>query len=260
MTDIANHCAKLIRNAHEKRLKEAEKQSKNIIYKGSVDIVTETDQAVEKYVWTTLSKKYPNYSFVGEESASQALDSEPTFVCDPIDGTTNFVHSNPYFCISLAFCVEKKPLAGIVLNPITNECFTAVRGGGAFLNGTRLATAASHDRIATAVVSTNVGYDRSAAGVAHVLDKLRSVMLQKARGIQLNGSAALQMAYVAAGRFDCFYEWGINSWDIAAAVLIVEEAGGVVVGCDGRALDLNARNVLATNGKPLCNEIVKALK
>lgn len=137
--------------------------------------------------------------------------------------------------------------------------FTAIRGQGAFLNGKRLVTAASHSTIANAVISTNVGYDRSEAGVAFVQRKLGALLALKARGINLSGSAALQLAYVAAGRFDCFYEWGIHSWDIASGVLLVEEAGGAVACCDGTPLDLNARNVLATNGQPLLQALLPPL-
>jgi len=239
---------------------------KGITFKGAVDLVTQVDQEVEALVFGELRQHYPDHKFVGEEDSASAghertvLSNHPTWVVDPIDGTTNFVHKLPMSAVSIALVVEQQPVVGVVFNPIVDELFTAVKSGGAFLNGIPIHVAAAEE-IQQAVIATNVGYTRSEGGIDFMLDNIRRLLKQNARSLRMEGSSALELCSVAVGRLDAFYEYGIQAWDIAAATLIVKEAGGVVVdpktalvSDDASAdmqplLDLTARRVLGANNK-----------
>jgi inositol-phosphate phosphatase/L-galactose 1-phosphate phosphatase len=219
-----------------------------IEYKSSIDLVTEVDKAVEDYIMAQIKKTYPEHAVLGEESASAqgaySLEAVPTWCVDPIDGTTNFVHHFPFSCVSIGFCIDRTPVLGVVFNPILNELFSAVRGGGAFLNGEpiHVSAATSIDR---SVISTNVGFVRDAAGIEFILENMKALLTHNVRSMRSLGSSALEVCLVACGRIDAFYEFGIHPWDIAAAVCILREAGGVAMDPDGRPLDLTRRRILA---------------
>jgi fructose-1,6-bisphosphatase/inositol monophosphatase family enzyme len=249
----------------------------------SSDIVTAIDKLVEKTLIEILcakGSKYENYSVLGEEEFSAAEGSEkggsyglserPTWVIDPIDGTTNFVHGFPLVAVSIALVVDFKSVVGVVFNPVLDEMFEAELGGGAFLNGKPLPSrgipAAADGNpngeplsLQQAIIATNVGYDRSADGCnftsSHILELLRG----KVRSVRMGGSAACDICWVAAGRTDAFYEWGIHPWDIAAATLVLTECGGYVCDPSGDPLDLTARRVLAAGNHALSAEIVAIL-
>jgi len=227
----------------------------NVHLKGSVDLVTDTDRKVESFVISSLTKHFPSSRFLAEEDVSttsttdsntEVLSDLPTWIIDPIDGTTNFVHKYPIFCVSIALAVGKQVVVGVVFNPFLNELFTATKGGGAFLNELpiRVANATSLDK---AVIATNIGVDRTPEGAEFLIQNLRRLLLNNVQSTRSGGSSAWEMSSVACGRLDAFYERGIHSWDIAAASLIVTEAGGVVTSLDGSPLDLLNRQVLCGN-------------
>ncbi|KAL6077129.1 Inositol monophosphatase 2 [Balamuthia mandrillaris] len=238
---------------------------------GAVDLVTEVDVAVERLIVAKLSAAFPDHLFLGEEStaASQEegaakeepkLTSQPTWVIDPIDGTTNFVHSYPFVAICIGLAIGRRAELGIVYNPILNEKFTAIRGQGAFLNNKPIHVS-QETQLSRACIATNIGYSRSERGISFMLDNLQSLLKHHARGIRCCGSAASGICDVACGRSNAYYEWGVHSWDMCAASVIVEEAGGVVVtpsllekGGEGELFDLDARSILC--GK---KEVVMAI-
>jgi fructose-1,6-bisphosphatase/inositol monophosphatase family enzyme len=244
--DVARRAGVLVRTAFAAR-------GSSVTFKGSVDLVTETDEAVEKLVFDAIRSRFPAHALIGEESvakgASEALGQRATWIVDPVDGTTNFVHGLPWVGISIAFAVAGKVLLGVVYNPILDELFTATLGSGARLNG-EVIRASETALLKNALVATGFSYDRREASIDFHLGKLRAVLLA-CRDIRRPGSAAMDMCAVACGRLDAYYELGIHIWDMAAAALIVREAGGVC--CDPyrgdvRVLDLGGRGVLAACG------------
>jgi len=203
--EVAREAGKLIMNGFNSS--QAQQQA-NMEFKGDeglmVDIVTETDKLVEAYIKQQLGSAYPGYAFLGEEEASDAengerLGTETTWVVDPIDGTTNFVHRVAMFSVSIALAVDRKAVLGVVYNPLTQDMHHACRGGGAFLNGEAIHVSKKQS-LREAIVQTNVGYDRSPEGVAHMMDNITTLLQNNIRGIRMNGSAALEMCNVACGR------------------------------------------------------------
>ncbi|ESN93519.1 hypothetical protein HELRODRAFT_88652, partial [Helobdella robusta] len=228
------------------------------------DLVTETDQAVEKLVINHLKSKFQNHCFIGEESASAEkgqhiiLTDAPTWIIDPIDGTTNFVHKFPFCCISLALMVNKVIEFGIVYNSVTNEIFSAKRGQGAFLNGNKISVSQVKE-LKDALVCAEIGSSRDDATLTVKFDNMKKI-IEKAHGIRCQGSAALNMCYVACGRADAYFEFGPHIWDFAAGEIIVKEAGGVVFSTDGSPVDLLARKVLCSSSKELSCSITKLIQ
>ncbi|KAJ3395873.1 hypothetical protein HDU92_004719 [Lobulomyces angularis] len=203
------------------------------------DLVTKTDQYVEAFVFTKLRESFPNHNFIGEESEaakenkSKSVDA-PTWVVDPIDGTTNFVHGLPFVCISLALMIDGEPVVGVVYNPILNELYYAVKNEGSYFNDVRLPLVNPVPNfpttLASCLLATEYGSDRSTKVLKSKLDTISKVICSPTRGIRSLGSAALQCCFVAKGVFDAYWEAGVHIWDIAAGALIVREAGGVFVG------------------------------
>lgn len=239
--------------------------------KNSADLVTETDQAVEAFISGELKKLYPSFSFMGEETYApgQKLGSEPTFVVDPIDGTTNFVHGHPYVSISLGFAVDRVPTVGVVYNPFTGKLYTGVRGQGSFVadvrdgkrhgNETRLPLrqpAQPLTGLDSCVVIIEFGSDRSGENWKVKCDTWARLgrskdeggaMVHSARAL---GSAALNLCAVAEGSLDVYWEGGCWAWDVCAGWVILAEAGGVVVdGNPGRwNIPVDHRKYLAVRG------------
>lgn len=183
---------------------------------------------------------------------SEDVLDDPTWIVDPIDGTTNFVHRFPFSCVSVALAINKKVVVGVVYNPMMNELFTAVRGQGSFLNGEKLTISQTSD-LKQALVATGFPYQRDDATLDHVLANIK-LTLQHCRAVRRAGSAALDMCYVARGVFDLYYEAGVHAWDIAAGALIVEEAGGHVMDMYDAPFSLGLRRVACGNA-----ELVKKL-
>ncbi|KZF21185.1 inositol monophosphatase [Xylona heveae TC161] len=232
--------------------------------KNSVDLVTETDQAVEKMVSTTLREKYPDYSFLGEETykPGMTLGSGPTFICDPIDGTTNFVHGHPYVSISLGFTIDKRPVVGVVYNPFRKDLFTAIEGKGAFLNRTtRLPYKQEPEPLEglnNALVAVEWGSDRHGNNYDIKWNTYRKLAANKDNGgsmvhsLRSLGSAALNLCHVATGTFDAYWEAGCWAWDVAAGWVILKEAGGLIASANPGEWTpaVDGRKYFAVRGAP----------
>ncbi|KAI9881634.1 MAG: hypothetical protein M1830_000199 [Pleopsidium flavum] len=232
--------------------------------KNSSDLVTETDQAVEKMVSTALKSKYPDYEFLGEETyrPGMHLTASPTFICDPIDGTVNFVHGHPYVCISLGFTVHKTPVVGIIYNPFTSTLYTAIRGRGAFLNQTtRLPLKQTPDPLqglSNALVAVEWGSDREGVNWDVKTRTFANLGAPRERGgamvhsLRSLGSAALNLCAVACGTVDVYWEAGCWAWDVAAGWVILKEAGGLVVDGNpgGWEPEVDGRVYLAVRAAP----------
>ncbi|KAJ7537306.1 hypothetical protein O6H91_11G000300 [Diphasiastrum complanatum] len=237
-------------------------KSKTVEHKGTVDLVTETDKACEDLIFQHLQKTYPKHKFIGEETAAVLGTSEltdaPTWIVDPLDGTTNFVHRYPFVCVSIGLTVGKLPMVGVVYNPILNELFTTIKGRGAYLNGERI-TVSQQDQIVKALLATEIGTKRDKKTVDATTNRLNHLLF-KVRSLRLSGSCALNLCGVACGRLDLFYELGFGGpWDIAAGVLMVQEAGGSVFDPSGEHFDLMSQRIAASNAF-LKQDLVDALR
>ncbi|KAG6553860.1 hypothetical protein Mapa_004777 [Marchantia paleacea] len=236
---------------------------KAVEHKGKVDLVTETDKACEKIIFEHLSKAFPSHKLLGEEASSlsgkiDAITDEPTWIVDPLDGTTNFVHSFPFVCVSIGLTIGKVPVVGVVYNPILDELYTATKGGGAFLNG-QLISASDQTDIGNALLATEVGTARDAQTVDASTNRINA-MLFKVRSLRMSGSCAMNLCGVACGRLDIFYEIGFGGpWDVAAGALIVQEAGGHVFDPSGNPFDIMSHRVCSTNSH-LKEAVLDALK
>ena len=213
--------------------------------KGTIDLVTEVDVAVERMIRALIAERHPTHAVLGEEMGGPASPSRYTWMCDPIDGTTNFAHGLPVFCCSVALEVDGVLEVGAVYDPMRDELFTASQGGGAFLNGAQLSVSSTGTLIDALLVT---GFPYSVQEKLEDMVALFARFLSRSRAVRRLGSAALDLCYVAAGRFDGFWEEGLNPWDIAAGVLLVREAGGQVTDLGGGELDLASGRILATNG------------
>ncbi|WP_281951639.1 inositol monophosphatase family protein [Nitrosophilus kaiyonis] len=201
---------------------------KKVNFKSEIDLVTEYDVKIEKFLKDRLSKIYPDYEIVAEESFKGSSIPKKAIFIDPIDGTTNFVHSIAYVCISIGIYIDSKPVEGIVYNPILNELFWAKKDVGAFLNDERIFVNNSKDLISS-LIATGFPYTKIKRGKDYrwVIDTMAN-LLPFTRDIRRLGSAAIDLSYVACGRFAGFYEVNLKPWDVAAGILLVEEAGGKV--------------------------------
>jgi myo-inositol-1(or 4)-monophosphatase len=217
--------------------------------KGPADFVSTADLESEKTLKKMLLRAYPRYGFVAEESAAKAgaRGEAGRFIVDPLDGTTNFLHGVPHFAVSIALERKGRVVAGLVYDPPKDEMFVAELGRGAWLGGTRLQVAADAD-LSRALVATGIPHANSRARHARYLVMLSAAM-REAAGIRRFAAAALDLAYVAAGRFAVFFEFGLSPWDVAAGSLLVSEAGGRVSEPDGGDGFMASGNVLATNGR-----------
>jgi myo-inositol-1(or 4)-monophosphatase len=237
-------------------LREGVREQKSILHKSSsVDLVTQYDEAAEALILERLRGQYPDHGFVAEESgvsgqSENGRKSRYTWYIDPLDGTNNFAHGFPVFCVSLALYEGDRPLVGVVYDPLRDECFSAVTGQGAFLTtpegAIRLEVSATETLLGS-LLATGFPYDRHTSELDNITQL--SAFLKRAQGVRRPGAAALDLAYVAAGRLDGYWEYKLNSWDIAAGILLVEEAGGKVTGVDGRSPMLAGKIALiASNG------------
>jgi myo-inositol-1(or 4)-monophosphatase len=218
-----------------------------VSHKGPSDFVTAADIKAEKTLRAELQKARPRFGFLMEESGEiQGEDGKHRWIIDPIDGTTNFLHGIPHFAISIGLEMEGEMIAGLVYNPIVEEVFWAEKGQGAFLNDKRLRVSA-RNRMSEAVMATGIPF-HGRPGHEPFIDQMGRVMKDVA-GIRRMGAASLDLAYVAAGRFEGFWEAGLQPWDIAAGVLLVREAGGFVTDFKGDKNVLASGNVVAANAK-----------
>ena len=219
---------------------------KKISYKGEVDIVTESDRRSEAAVVARLRSHFPDHAIVAEEGGSGAAAASAKYCwqVDPLDGTTNFAHGYPCFAVSIGLLEEGQPIVAAVLNPVSEELFTAVRGQGAYLNQKRMHVS-SIETLAHSLVATGFPTQqrRQNRNISYYWEfTLRS------HGVRRDGSAALDLCSVAYGRFDAFWEFGLKSWDSSAGMLLVTEAGGLVTDLSGRLYHPGDRDILASNG------------
>ena len=220
-----------------------ELENLQVSMKGPADFVTSADKRTEAILIEELTKARPGYAFLGEEGGIvEGKDKTHRFIIDPIDGTTNFMHGIPQFAISIGLEREGQLVSALVYNPVTDDLFTAEKGHGAFHNNKRLRVAARKD-LSSSVIATGLPF-MGKEGHARASAEMAAVMNVTA-GIRRMGAASLDMAFVAAGRFDGFWEHGLQAWDMAAGILLVKEAGGVIT-------DLQGGEQMMTNGQVLC--------
>ena len=225
-----------------------ELENLQVSHKGPADFVSNADQRTERILFEELNRARPGYSFFGEEGGlREGPDKTHRFIIDPIDGTTNFLHGVPIFAISIALEREGQLQSAVVFNPITDELYVAERSHGAYLNDKRLRVA-TRKNLAECLIATGIPFmargtdeerERSLAEVKAVVSRTS--------GIRRCGAASLDLAFVAAGRFDAFWERGLNAWDMAAGILLVREAGGFVSNADGTPDPFKNGDVLVAN-------------
>jgi myo-inositol-1(or 4)-monophosphatase len=219
-----------------------------ISYKSRTDLVTDADRASEDFLVSRISERYPSHAIIAEEGSRKNADGGFLWYVDPLDGTNNFAHGLPFFCVSIGVYSqsEKTVVAGAVYNPFLGEMFSAFRGGGAFLNGKPICVS-SLDDIGISLVATGFPYDKAVSPDNNLREFNR--ILPEIQGTRRMGSAAIDLSYVACGRLDGYWEGKLKSWDMAAGSLIVEEAGGRVSKFDGSVFDPEYPEIAATNGK-----------
>lgn len=228
----------------------------------AIDFVTETDQEIERYLIKEIKHEYPDHKFIGEESNAVAdigeLTCAPTWIIDPVDGTTNFVHGYPNVCISIALTVHCDVELGVIFNPILNMFFSAIRGEGAFLNDKPISVG-SANKLSDALVAVEYGSNRTEESRS-VFNHNVDYLAMTAHGIRSSGSAAWNLAQVARGAIDLYMEMGLHVWDMAAGVIIIREAGGTVIDPDGSEFELMHRRILATSSEQIACEVASKLQ
>jgi myo-inositol-1(or 4)-monophosphatase len=216
--------------------------------KGRADLVTAVDEASERAIEAIIRDAFPDDAFVAEEFSATVASRGRRWIVDPIDGTANFVHGHPFACVSIAFADETGVLVGVIHAPFLGEIYHAIRGGGAFLNGEPISVSAVEDPSAS-LLATGFPF-KNGKGATEPYFRLVAEMVSSTHGIRRCGSAALDLAYVACGRVDGYFEIGLSPWDLAAGVLLVEEAGGRVSGWRGDVEGpVDTGRILASNGK-----------
>lgn len=209
------------------------------------DLVTEADIASETYIIESLRKLFPTHEILSEEAGHSAVShSNYQWIIDPLDGTTNFTHQYPMVSVSIGLLIQGIPSLGVVYNPIFNELFVGSKGKGATLNGVPLQVS-SVDRLEKSLLGTGFAYDRKETNENNYTEFCH--MTNLCQGVRRGGSAALDLAYVAAGRLDGYWERGLKSWDIAAGIVLVKEAGGIVTSYESGPIDIHSGRILAAN-------------
>ncbi len=228
-------------------VKERLGQIRTIDFKGAFNLVTDVDKGSEKIVVDLIAAEFPQDSIISEEDGGARQNSERKWIIDPLDGTTNFAHGFPLFCVSIGLQIGGKSKVGVVYNPISQEMFTAEEGNGAFLNDKPIMVSANKT-LEESLLITGFPYGNTTAAKANL--KVFTELQVKTYGVRHNGSAAMGLCYLAAGRADGYWELQVAPWDLAAGTLIIEEAGGKVTNLvkgQSNSLDVFAGNVLATN-------------
>ncbi|KAM4906724.1 inositol monophosphatase 1 isoform 2-T5 [Sylvia borin] len=253
---LARKAGEIIRGALKEEISVMTKSS-------PVDLVTETDQKVENFIISLIKEKYPSHSFIGEESVAAGegsiLTDNPTWIIDPIDGTTNFVHRFPFVAVSIGFVVNKQIEFGIVYSCIEDKMYTARKGKGAFCNGQKLQVSGQED-ITKSLLVTELGSNRDPEAIKIILSNMERLLSIPIHGIRAVGTAAVNMCLVATGGADAYYEMGIHCWDMAGAGIIITEAGGVLLDVTGGPFDLMSRRIIAASSRAIGERIAKALQ
>jgi myo-inositol-1(or 4)-monophosphatase len=234
-----------------------EVENLQVSLKGPANFVTAADQRAEETLYTELSKARPGYGFLGEEGGRrEGTDKSHTWIVDPLDGTTNFLHGIPHFAISIGLARDDTVVAGVIYNPANDELYTAERGKGAFLNDQRLRVAA-RKRLADSVVAC--GLPHLGRGDLALGRRELGQVQERVAGLRRFGAAALDLAFVAAGRFDGYWERDMSPWDLAAGILMVRESGGFVTDTDGGDAMFTKGHVVAGN-ETVHRELLAVLK
>ncbi|CAM4720679.1 unnamed protein product [Leuciscus chuanchicus] len=227
------------------------------------DLVTEADQQVEELIISTLRSRFPDHRFIGEESSAAGVKCEltdsPTWIIDPIDGTCNFVHSFPMVAVSIGFAVRKELEFGVIYHCFDGTLYTARKGHGAFRNGVRLQVSKEKD-VSKALILTEIGAKRDPATLDIFLGNMKKMLSAPTHGVRIIGSSTLSLCLVASGSAEAYYQFGLHCWDIAAAAVIIREAGGVVIDTTGNTLDLMSRRVVAAGTREIADYVVKQLQ
>ncbi|XP_067434144.1 inositol monophosphatase 2 [Thunnus thynnus] len=260
--ECMDHCVEVTKRAGE-MIREALQKDIAVMQKSSpVDLVTETDQKVEQLIISSIKEKYPTHSFIGEESvaagAPSVLTDNPTWIIDPIDGTTNFVHRFPFVCVSIGFTVKKEIEFGIVYSCIEDKMYTARKGKGAFCNGVPIKVSGQED-IRQSLVLTEMGFKKDSKRFNTMLANVKAILSIPVHGIRSPGSAAVNMCLVACGSADAYYHMGIHCWDMAGGAAVVTEAGGVIMDISGGPFDLMSRRLIVASSKAIAERIVKEI-
>lgn len=227
-----------------------------IEYKGLNDLVSYVDKNAEKQLVRNLSKLLPDAGFITEEETIDTLGKTYTWIIDPLDGTTNFIHGIPTYAISIALYEEDKPVIGIVYEINRGEMFFTFKGGAAYLNNKEIKVS-KNDKLSQSLLATGFPYYQFDKQLQYI--QLFTEMMQKCHGLRRIGSAAVDLAYVACGRFDAYFEYNLNSYDVAAGAYLVQQAGGSVMNFSGGDEFLEKREMLATNAK-VTDEILVTIK
>jgi myo-inositol-1(or 4)-monophosphatase len=236
MSEIAREAGTLLMEFFRRRVK--------IEYKGDADLVTVADRTSEKMILERIREQWPSHDVIGEEGARVETGGDYRWYVDPLDGTTNFAHSFPVFCVSLGLAFQGKRKAAVVYDPTRDELFAAEVGKGAVLNGEKIEVSKTPKLQQSLVATGFPSHKRHKNPNIYFYHQLTL----RSHGVRRAGSAALDLAYVAAGRLDGFWEFNLNAWDTAAGILVVEEAGGKVSGFRGEKLEITDRDVVASNG------------
>ncbi len=235
---------KTARDAGEMLRKKFNKDIK-VSYKGSVNLVTNCDREAQNIIYNGIREHFPQHDFLAEEGLDKEKGNKYRWIIDPLDGTTNYAHGYPIFCISIALEWNREIILGVVFDPMREEMFWAIKGNGAFLNGKRIkiSTVKELDR---SLLSTGFPYDIRTSEINNINNFVR--VIKVAQAVRRDGSAALNLCYVASGRFDGFWELKLYPWDVAAGSLILSEAGGKVSDFKNGKFNIFEKEILATNG------------
>lgn len=254
--EVTKKAGQMIREALEKDITIMEKSS-------PVDLVTETDQKVEQLIISSIREKYPSHSFIGEESvaagAPSILTDAPTWIIDPVDGTTNFVHRFPFVAVSIGFTVDKVIEFGIVYSCVEDKMYTARKGKGAFCNGAPIKVSGQQD-IKKSMILTEMGFKQDVDRFNTMLANIKTILSIPVHGIRSPGSAAINMCLVACGSADAYYQMGIHCWDMAGGAAIVTEAGGVIMDISGGPFDLMSRRLIVASSRAIADRLVKEIR
>jgi len=221
----------------------------SVEHKGtSQNLVTQADLEAEEIVTTMISAQYPDHKFLREEGESTGgVEADHLWVIDPLDATNNYAHGIPHFAVSVAYAEKGVPMAGAILDPMRDELFSAARGAGAFLNGERIRVSRNAELL-ECIIGTGFYYDRGEL-MERTLESVHDLFKRNIRGIRRFGSAAVDLCWVACGRFDGFFEYRLAPWDYAAGGLIIEEAGGRCFDREGEPLRLDSKSVVVANAE-----------
>lgn len=253
---VVNVMVKAARQAGTLMLRHMSKlDSLNIVEKARQDYASEVDSLVETEIIRELRRAYPEAAFLAEESGAMGKGRQ-TFVIDPLDGTSNYLRGFPHFCVSIALVENGEPTDGVIFDPLRNELFTASKGAGALLNDKKIRVSERKELEGSILVT---GFPpRERARLAPQLDTIRA-LLSEAEDVRRTGSAALDLAYVACGRVDAYFEAGIKAWDVAAGMLLVREAGGRVCDFRGRGERLLDAGQMVAGNLKVCAALQKAI-